>query len=70
MHGRGAALNGNPMNDNRSQRWTGHYLDVAHRFVPVAVQQDAAPNARASNVVNAADAATQQSAMPPATLPA
>jgi len=42
------------MNDNSSQRWTGHYLGVAHRFVPAALQQDAALNARASNLVNAA----------------
>ena len=42
------------MNDDSTQRWSGRYLDVAHRFIPVALLQDAAQTARASNVVNAA----------------
>ena len=42
------------MNDDSTQRWSGRYLGVAHRFIPAAVQQDAAQTARAANVVNAA----------------
>ena len=46
------------MNDDSTrrvaERWTGRYLGVAHRFIPAAIQQDAAQTARAANVVNAA----------------
>jgi len=42
------------MDDDSTQRWSGRYLDIAHRFVPPALQQDAALAARAGNVVNAA----------------
>lgn len=42
------------MNDDSTQRWSERYLGVAQRFIPVALQQDAAQAARAANVVNAA----------------
>ncbi|WP_273028098.1 diguanylate cyclase domain-containing protein [Massilia timonae] len=42
------------MDDDSTQRWSGRYLGVAHRFIPAALQQDAAQAARAGNVVNAA----------------
>ena len=42
------------MNDDSTQRWSGRYLGIAHRFIPAALQQDAAQAARAANVVNAA----------------
>jgi len=42
------------MNDVSIQRWTGRYLGLAQRFIPAALQQDAAHAARAGNVVNAA----------------
>jgi len=37
-----------------TQRWRGRYLDAAHLFVPGRLRQDAAVQARAENVVNAA----------------
>ena len=49
-----ATVTGNSMNEDSTQRWSGRYLDVARRFIPVALQQDAAQTARAGNVVNAA----------------
>ena len=42
------------MDDDSTLRWSGRYLGVAHRFIPAALQQDAAQAARAGNVVNAA----------------
>ena len=42
------------MDDDSTQRWSGRYLGVAQRFIPAALQQDAAQAARATNVVNAA----------------
>ena len=42
------------MDDDSTQRWSGRYLGIAHRFIPAALQQDAAQAARAGNVVNAA----------------
>ncbi|TXF99927.1 diguanylate cyclase [Massilia arenae] len=42
------------MDDDSTQRWSGRYLGVAQRFIPAALQQDAAQAARAANVVNAA----------------
>jgi len=42
------------MDDDSTQRWSGRYLGVAHRFIPAALRQDAAQAARAGNVVNAA----------------
>ena len=42
------------MDDDSTQRWSGRYLGVAHRFIPAALQQDAAQAARATNVLNAA----------------
>ena len=41
------------MDDDSTQRWSARYLGVAHRFIPAALQQDAAQAARAVNVVNA-----------------
>ena len=49
-----ATVTGNSMNDDSTQRWSGRYLGVAQRFIPAALQQDAAQAARAANVVNAA----------------
>jgi len=42
------------MNNDSTQQWTGRYLDIAQRFIPATLQQDAKLNARAGNVVNAA----------------
>ena len=42
------------MDDDSTQQWSGRYLGVAHRFIPAALQHDAAQAARATNVVNAA----------------
>ena len=42
------------MDDDSTQRWSGRYLGIAHRFIPPALQQDAAQAVRAGNVVNAA----------------
>jgi len=45
---------GNLMNMNSTAVWARRYLGLAHRFIPAALQQDAAQTARAANVVNAA----------------
>ena len=42
------------MKDDSTQRWSGRYLGLAQRFIPAALQQDAAQAARAANVVSAA----------------